>query len=571
MEEHIGEELDFVPEYSMMELFDELSFSEKWSKVFAGLKMDKDSGDYKFAKLQLLRLMAPISAVVVPIIAIGVIAILAQIQPPPPPPVEIMIQEPDQVEELDDIEEIKEEPPEPPDPVEISEIIPDVDVVTDVPTPPTEFSPVPTEFDSVAMIKSPMIMKGILGSRNPGARGAARAMFGGNNATEGAVMRALRWLKHTQQEDGSWKGEAKKYKAIKKKPVPPQTEQAEFSKQRKNAIKAQEKARSAYTAMALLTFLAHGETPASPEFGFTVESAIGFLLDSHHSGRFKHGDKNEYTLPIAAYALSEASALVRVSSIEEAATAAIRAIVKGQHGSGGWDYNLRGGDRDDTSYMGWCAQALKAAKMADLDVDGLEQACKKSIEGFKKNADPNGGFGYTDARAKNKLDGVGVLCMQLHGEGKSQEVIKGLKKIKKTSKVTWEMPKNGKKVTQQLYYWYYNTQAMFHAGGEYWKPWNKQFAKALVKNQVKVLKEVSGYTDHKSKPQDIGFWVSPMPAEHTGGNTQDTCLCALQLQVYYRYLPTFKSIGDLAPPPDAEDEEEEEKIEGKDVVVDIRI
>jgi hypothetical protein len=535
MAEPVGEEMEFMPEHDMMELFEELSFSEKWRKVFDGLKMPPDSGEYKFARLQLLRLMAPISAVVVPILAIGIIAILAQFKPPPPPPVEVMIKEPDPVEELDDIEEIKEEPPEPPDPVEISEVIPDVDVEAPNPSPPVDFSPVPAKFDSVAQIKSPIIMKGILGSRSPGARGAARAAFGGNNATEGAVMRALRWLAHTQKTDGSWDGGAKgRY----------------------------QKARTGMTGMGLLTFLAHGETPASEEFGSTVELAIEFLVGAQKGdGHFDHSDKHEYSMPIAAYALSEASALVRVSSITEAATKAIDAIVKGQHASGGWNYNLNDQNRDDTSYMGWCAQALKAGKMAGLDVEGLEAACKKSIDGFKKNAHPNGGFGYT-GKGQGKLDGVGVLCMQLHGAGKEPEAVKGLENIKRTSLVDWDNPKG------EIYFWYYNTQAMFHHGGADWKTWNKQFATTLVKNQTIIKKDSSGYVDHNGEPKDIGYWDGEAVKErHTAGPTQDTCLCALQLQVYYRYLPTYKAVGDVAPPP----EEEEKKVEGEDVDVDIRI
>ena len=42
--------------------------------------------------------------------------------------------------------------------------------------------------------------------------------------------------------------------------------------------------------------------------------------------------------------------------------------------------------------------------------------------------------------------------------------------------------------------------------------------------------------------KDIGHWVSPSKDEHDGGNKQvmPTCLMTLQLEVYYRYLPTYK-------------------------------
>ena len=71
-------------------------------------------------------------------------------------------------------------------------------------------------------------------------------------------------------------------------------------------------------------------------------------------------------------------------------------------------------------------------------------------------------------------------------------------------------------------------------------------------------------------PPDIGYWDSPSASEHhggggapieavawndgkevpvkgtLGGRVQDTALCALQLMVFYRYLPTFQAPGAFA-------------------------
>ena len=52
MEEQFAEEVAEPRFHDMMELFDELTFSEKWKKVSEGLKMPKDSGEYKWAKFQ---------------------------------------------------------------------------------------------------------------------------------------------------------------------------------------------------------------------------------------------------------------------------------------------------------------------------------------------------------------------------------------------------------------------------------------------------------------------------------------------------------------------------------------
>jgi len=86
-------------------------------------------------------------------------------------------------------------------------------------------------------------MSGIYGNRSPGARGRAMKKFGGNGIAEGAVLRALRWLKVNQAKDGSWP-----------------------------------KSKHAMTSLALLTYMAHGETPESEEFGKTVQEAIKYLV-----------------------------------------------------------------------------------------------------------------------------------------------------------------------------------------------------------------------------------------------------------------------------------------------------
>ena len=66
---------------------------------------------------------------------------------------------------------------------------------------------------------------------------------------------------------------------------------------------------------------------------------------------------------------------------------------------------------------------------------------------------------------------------------------------------------------------------------------------------VRRADEVLQFTE-RGIARDIGYWDAPGKA-HSGGRVQDTCLCTLQLEVYYRYLPTFK-----APVADAEVEKE---------------
>ena len=111
------------------------------------------------------------------------------------------------------------------------------------------------------------------------------------------------------------------------------------------------------------------------------------------------------------------------------------------------------------------------------------------------------------------------------------EAKRGLDYLAKNATFDWRKRWAG---GSPIYYWYYITQAKFHAGGSMWGQWNNQFSRELVRSQT-VMKGAA--TDGK----DMGFWDSPSESEHSDGRVQDTCLCALQLQVYYRYLPTFRA------------------------------
>jgi hypothetical protein len=479
--------------HELLDLFNELSFAEKVRKTLHGLKQPRDSGEYKWAKLQMIRLSAPLAAVGVPLVTVVALMCIV-IQPPSNRSVQVQIVEPEEMPKLDEIQELDEKPLEPPEPMDV-EFSADA-VPTDTlapPSPATDFSPMPAQFDAVAMVKSPVIMKGIYGSRSPGMRGTAMAKFGAPAGVEGAVLRALRWLKKEQQSDGSWKNHA-----------------------------------HAMTGMALLAYLAHGETPASEEFGATVEKAIRWLMDHQEPGG---GFPRSYQHAIATYALCEAYALTKVPAIQESATKALTVLIKGQNPSGGFDYGLNNTQRDDTSVMGWCAQALKAGKMAGLTPEGLDNAMKLAVQGFQKNASPGGGFGYSGP-GKGGLTGVGVLCMQLLGAANKAECKLGLVALEPTT-FNWE----GGGTFNANYYWYYITQAKFHAGDETWKKWNATFAPALVKHQTIIPKAVQAPS---GEMVDIGWW--DMPKEISGatdGPVMNTALSCLQLEVYYRYLPTY--------------------------------
>jgi len=510
-------------EHSLLELFEELSPLQKFRKMMYGLKQPKETGDYKWAAFQVQRLAAPIMAVVVPVLIIMFLAVFAVAKKTAPRLVEVQVLEPEEAPDLEEPEDM-EEPPEPPEPIDM-DFTPDV-VVPDIPTPtlapPTDFSPVPADFDAVAMVKSPVVMRGIYGARTGAARGTAMKQYGAPAGVEGAVLRALRWLKKNQNEEGSWN-----------------------------------KSKEAMTGMCILAFLAHGETPASPEFGETVEKAIRWLVSRQNSGTGRIS--SSYSHAIATYALCEAYGLTKVPSVKYAAEKAIDVLIKGQNKNGGWCYGLVYEDPSDTSVMGWCAQALKAAYMAGLTNEGLKGAMDQAIVGFQKNSSPSGGFGYRGP-GRGGLTGVGVLCMQLLGAAREVECRNGLIALDDVT-FFWD-PENEQTKWNNNYYWYYITQAKFHHGGDTWNNWNRLFAPVLVKEQTIIKQDIEG-PDGKMK--DTGWWdMEAAITGHSDGPVMNTALACLQLEVYYRYLPTFKK-------PEANDDSGPAVSSDDDVDIDISI
>ena len=74
-----------------------------------------------------------------------------------------------------------------------------------------------------------------------------------------------------------------------------------------------------------------------------------------------------------------------------------------------------------------------------------------------------------------------------------------------------------------LYEWYYITQAKFHHGGPTWRAGTPSSRATYVKKQ-----------------NEDGSWPAPSKSEAVCARVYSTTLAALTLQVYYRFLPTYK-------------------------------
>ena len=479
---------------AILQMFEdeERGYFRRLSDMCKGLGQPRDSIEFKKAWIEFQRLGAPIAAVLIIVSALLVMSLIKPNIKEAPPAIQTEIIEPEPAEEL------TEEPEPPPEePPELDETPLDVDVTIDIDAPPSpsvEQSPQPSPMDSVAITQSPVVMRGVMGSRNPGTRGGAIGRYGGGDV-EKYLYGNLRYLVTKQRPDGLWG----------------------------NGQGGSLNSTIGETAMALLTFLAHGETPSSPEFGKCVEKAIRALLARQEpNGLFRGRDAHNYAHLVAVYALSEAYAMTRIPEIKDAVAKALPHIYNGQTPAGSWFYNFETAkgaksSTSDLSITGWAIQALKAAKIAGFHDPKIIAALKKSIRGLEAVKCPNGAFGYRNTSHNSQgLTAVALLALQMLDSADTPMARKAFDHTEywePTFMTNQAFPTRTKQKSvmqggSPQYYCYYLAQVRFNMGPNHpaWKRWNATMSKLYRAAYIMIPAEKSGYKDHNGRPQYIGFW-----------------------------------------------------------------
>jgi len=440
----------------------------------------------------------------------------------PPPEIEVVLMEPEatDLEAFEKEWEMLEELPMFVDTI----TAPDVSVEMDGPS-----QMVDVDFASLDIlndVQSPLVMRGLFKGRTAAGRRAMLKQYSGGWGmySEQKVIHALNWLKGHQRENGSWAAGA-----------------AERAGDPAAVVSV--------TSLSLLAFLAHGETSSSDDYGETVTAAIRFIYAQQRTnGVYCKIDKHGvYGHAIATYAVSEAYGLTRIPVLTASMEKAIAVILDGQQKGGGWNYNYDKGPRRDTSVACWQIQALKAAYLAGSTNERIEKALSMAAQDLISAQEPDGLFLYAtgDGKAdspRKSCTAMAVLCLQLTGYARDRAVRKGLS-------VLADEPCDWKEASDEpwaLYNWYYLTQAIFHHGGNSWSRWNARFSRAYNDNQ-----------------QADGSWLAPYawPETEDGayceayyGPAFSTALATLTMEVYYRFLPTFKPVA--IEPGDSEPDDE---------------
>jgi hypothetical protein len=314
--------------------------------------------------------------------------------------------------------------------------------------------------------------------------------------SESSVGKALNWLRDHQLANGAWNPTG--------------------------VVEGSKDANAGLTGLALLTFLAHGETPASAEYGNTVIRAIRFLVDNQDArGIFQPaGAHAVYGHAIATYAIAETYTMTENALLKEPMERAVKVILDGQQQNGGYDYDYMLSGRNDSSVAAWQIQALKAAQLAGARHATLDASIQRAMDGMLlhsvKRPDGSRGFGYASAGSRPSISAAAALCMHMVGRGGRPETKQTLEYIKPF--VPDWADSQIRDAGGSIYFWYYAAQARFHAdpGGRIFKDFSDPMVEAFSKHQ-----------------NADGSWTDPTEPKH--GPVMGTSLGALTLMVYYRH------------------------------------
>jgi len=342
---------------------------------------------------------------------------------------------------------------------------------------------------------------GGLQGRGTAARAKLVEIRGGNEASEAAVGRALRWLMAHQLDDGSWRFDLT---------MCPQCRGA-----CRNSGDLETS--TAATGLALLCFLGAGQTHVDGEYQDTVNKGLYYLTSqmilTEHGGDLHQGTM--YAQGIATIALCEAYGMSGDPALKNFAQQAVDFIVYAQHGRGGWRYHP--GQPGDTTVTGWQLMALKSATLAGLDVPS---PTLELVRHFLDSVQSGGGafYGYQRSAKEPTNTAIGLLCRMYLGWPHDHDALR-----RGVEYLAYEGPS-----PDDMYHNYYTTMTLHHYEGPSWPIWNEKMRDYLIETQDR-----DGH--------EAGSWHFDHQHAERAGRLYNTAMATMILEVYYRYMPLYST------------------------------
>lgn len=328
---------------------------------------------------------------------------------------------------------------------------------------------------------------------------------GGTLESEAAVERALEWLAAHQQPNGGWSLVHDGGTCNGRCPNNGCTDRFD----------------PAATGLSLLAFLGAGYTHRDGKHRETVRRGVYFLQqiieETPQGSSFLHqSERGMYNHGIAAFAMCEAYQMTDDQELRKSAQGAVDFIVSAQNYQGGWGYLPK--QPGDLTLTGWQIMALKSAYAAGLNVP---PSTIIRIDPFLDSQQTASSFfyGYQKPGKSPTCTSIGLLMRLFRGMPNSHPMLlEGATFLSKSTRPA-----------SDAYFNYYSTLLLFHIGGPFWEPWNNQMREHLIYSQ-----EQSGHA--------AGSWFFEDPYGREGGRLYTTAMCAMTLEVYYRFAPIYQQV-----------------------------
>lgn len=349
-----------------------------------------------------------------------------------------------------------------------------------------------------------------------------------------AVASGLRWLQTHQDENGRW-----------------QTDH--FMKHDKAGTPTDGAGNGLHdcgiSGLALLAFLADGQTPTNGEFADTVRRGAAWLCAQQgDNGAFGRNVMVGFVYDhvIATIAVTEAYGLSGDATLKAHAQSGIDYIEASRNTYGVWRYQPRDND-NDTSVTGWCACALQTAADCGLKVnrdslgavlfwmDGVTDSSGRS--GYLKLGDGSSRFDRDHARrfpptASEALTGIALHSRFMLGKRPGEAPIMERQAVVMLARLPVWSVSDG---SIDLYYWFHATNALRQFGGDAWLKWWAALRNALLPNQRK-------------DGNFAGSWDPICVWGEVGGRVYSTAIATLCLQAESRYAQ-FSTVTPLPKSP----------------------
>lgn len=273
----------------------------------------------------------------------------------------------------------------------------------------------------------------------------------------------------------------------------------------------------AVCSLAGMAFMSGGSTPNRGPYGQQVQRCVDFVLAHAEDSGFisvpgatSHGPM--YGHGFATLFLAEVYGMTPRDDLRDKLAKAVQLIVQTQNDEGGWRYQPQRRDADISVTI--CqVMALRAARNAGVFVP--RQTIDDCIEYVKKSQNADGGFMYMLQGGSSAFprSAAGVVALYSAGIYEGAEIDRGLDYL------MLHLPRRGAVSRESHYFYghYYAVQAMWHAGGQYWREWYPAIHDELLDRQ---------HAD--------GSWMDSICPEY------GTAMACVVLQMPNNYLPIFQ-------------------------------